>query len=401
MFWRIEKLSVRRLLRTVALLFLLSLASACGGKKWSVDSDGPAIPEFNKQLFTPVPATEDLAAFFALSDEAKADFFDFYLDPKFALTPQNEVLASYLLVLMDQFEYQEKTYTPQQTLDQGAGNCLSLSLLASAYAELAGVPIEIHLLNDNPSFAIGSGVLITSDHMRTVLLPVPAKGSNLNIFRKRVIIDFFDTGGMQYMGGVTPQAQRATYFSNRASELLADQHFDAAFAAASRALEIDQNNAAALNTVAVLHRRMGDHATAESIYQYGMKHSDRSEIFWRNYTLLLKSQQRVEELENLLAKPPLNHKDHPWQWINAAHEEYGQGNFAQAARLYDRALSLAPDLHQIHLAAAQANLAAGDRSRSNTHFEQAISLAKNSQERPQYKNKYIQFKESLNSQIRD
>jgi len=400
MFWPTEKFSVLGLLRVVTLVALLSLGSACGDKKWSIESAHPTIPQFNKQLFAEVVVREDAAVLFALSDEAKADFFDFYFDPKFAVIPRNELLASYLSILMDQFEYQEKTYTPQQTLDQGAGNCLSLSLLASAYAELAGVPVEIHLLNDSPSFAIGSGVLITSEHMRTILLPAVGEEPSHGILRKRMIIDFFDTDGMMYVGGITPQAQRATYFSNRASELLADQAFDAAFANASRALEIDQNNAAALNTVAVLHRRRGDLTTAESIYRYGMKYSDRSEIFWRNYSLLLKSQQRTDELESLLAKPPLNHKDHPWQWINAAHEEYDQGNFAQAVRLYDLALSLAPDLHQIHLAAAKANLAAGNRDRSNTHFEQAIFLAKNSQERPKYKNKYLQFKKALNSQIR-
>jgi len=378
----------------VAVLLGLTWLAACSVKTEQVIGKVVPTPSFNSSLFGGTGELVDEALLSKLDADTQADFLEFYNDPKFKLTPRNELLASYLLMLMEQFVYSDKTYTPQETLNHKAGNCLSLSLLTSAFAELANVPVEIHLLNDNPVFKMDGGVLTTSEHMRTVLLPAKHEKKNGVLLGRKVVIDFFDPQGMEFVANVTSAVQRSIYYSNRAAELLIDLDYDAAFANANRALDIDNENAGALNTIAVLHGRKGDQGVAESLYQYGIEHSNRSLIFWRNYSSLLRSQGRTQDLEDLLADPPLNSKDHPWQWIHAARTAYNEGEFRQAVRLYNRALNLAPNLRQVHIYAALANLAAGNPRRSASHFEKAIALADNRDDLQRYKAKYMRMKQA-------
>lgn len=61
-----------------------------------------------------------------------------------------------------------------------------------------------------------------------------------------------------------------------------------AFAYARKALSVDQQNASAFNTLAILYRRIGGVTKAESIYQAQITSGTRQRpLFYRNYLVLL------------------------------------------------------------------------------------------------------------------
>ena len=384
--------------RLSGILILLIVVSGCATSPAAYEAIDSPLPQFNPAAFDYSESPIDPEQLTRLSPEAEADFFRFFQDPKFARISRNERLGSYISVLMDQFKYSENTYTAAETLRHKSGNCLSLTLLTTALAELAGVELEFQLLNNDPVFSFDDDLLITSEHLRTVLLPSEnTTDSSKTLFRSRVIIDYFDTGGMQYIGNIDASTQRSMYYSNRAIELIRKRRFSEAFAYAAQALELDRQNGAALNTMALLHRRQGDEESAERIFRYGLAHSDRALTFWRNYAEQLKAQGRVDEWERLLASPPQAENDHPWQWIKAARKAHTSNQYDRAVKLYDRALSLAPDLHQVHVYAAQVNYAVGNYRKSRSHLQQALALAEDAQDQKYYKGKLAKF-DSLRSQ---
>jgi len=181
------------------------------------------------------------------------------------------------------------------------------------------------------------------------------------------------------------------FYSNLAVEKLSDRDIDAAYAYAEHALSIYKENASALNTIGIVHRKLGDLAKAEEIFWHGAKYFDKGPTFVRNYTALLESQSREVDLSELTSELSENNRDHLWDWVRAGKRAYKQGKFNQAVSYYRRALLIAPELHQLHFFAGVASYAAAKPSESQQHLQQALSLATEVSDRGNYKRKLQAF----------
>lgn len=320
-------------------------------------------------------------------------FFKFINDPKFSATPRHERVATYIGLILDQFAFTDKTYTAQQSLATKSGNCLSLTLLTTAYARLADVKVTYQLLDQDPIYSIDSNnLLVTSDHLRAVLHSRSLLRDDKSYSSvSKIKIDYFQTDGLSYIDNVSTDFQLSLFFSNVAVEQLSQQKLDLAYAYANRALEIYKDNASALNTMGILHRKRGDLAKAEEIYWHGANYFDKGPTFLRNYADLLTSQSRDVDLNKLLRRTVSNRHDHPWQWVRAGKEAYNKGAYTKAVSYYENALILAPDLHQVHSLAGAASFAAGNTKKSRRHISQALSLANESSDRNIYKRKLEAF----------
>lgn len=343
------------------------------------------LPEFNYALFTPTPVVS-ADEIVRLTAEQQRAFFEFYNNPKFSLTPAHERVASYIGILLDQFTYSEETYTARQALEQKGGNCLSLTVLTTAFAQLAGVQISYQLLEQNPVYSIDNSLLITSDHLRAVLVSHHSSESGFDSLL-RLTIDYFDTDGLSYVDNVSVEAQMSMFYSNRAADALVRGDYNLAFSNAERALQHYPENASALNTIGILHRKQGDLARAEKIYKFGLSNLSKGSIFVRNYVSLLANQERDVEIAQLLSEANNHNNDHPWQWVRAGRAEYQAGNYGKALKYYERAIKLAPEVHQLHLFAGRASYAAGDVRSSKRYLSKALALAKDAKSKRSYKKK--------------
>lgn len=352
-----------------------------------------SLPEFNDALFT-LEEVLDFDQITRLNNTQKDAFLKFFNDPKFALTAPSTRVATYLGLLIDQFTYSDKTFTAQQTLDNLRGNCLSLTVLSTALAELVNVDIHFQLLDQNPVYSINNNLLVSSDHLRAVLKSYPKKQNNELMGRVSYIrIDYFDTDGLSFVNDITVKTQKSLFYSNLAIEKLADQKIDSAYSYAKEALDIYPENASALNTMGILHRNRGDVATAESLYEFGARYYSKAPVFIRNYKNLLASQGRDFDLQNVL---PIGQGSHPWGWVRAGKAAFNDGEYDEAVRYYKEALAIAPDIHQVYLFAGQASLAAGKKEQSKKFIIEAYKLSNGVEEQQQYKRKLLALKGRLN-----
>ena len=376
----------------VCSVVLSGCATAPRDAQSSLTNSRTPLPLFNDVLFEPTAVISQEAVSY-INDEQRAKFFKFLNNPNFAATPRHERVATYMGLLLDQFTFTDKTYTAQQSLATKSGNCLSLTMLTTAYAELADVKVTYQLLDQNPIYNIDSdNLLVTSDHLRAVLHSPPLLrqlGSILSVSKIR--IDYFQTDGLSYVSNVSTDMQLSLFYSNLAVENLSNNDLDSAYTYAERALQIYAHNASALNTMGIVHRKRGDLARAETIFLHGVRHFDKAPTFLRNYTALLKSQSREVDLSLVGPSMATNSYDHPWQWVRAGKAAYNNGNYDQAVSYYQRALVLAPDIHQLHLLAGTASYAAGDKEKSHRHLSQALALATESSDRSGYKRKLEAF----------
>ncbi|MFT5610896.1 MAG: tetratricopeptide (TPR) repeat protein [Polaribacter sp.] len=222
---------------------------------------------------------------------------------------------------------------------------------------------------ENPVFNIEGDLLITSDHLRSVLTGPWIQEDNLPWKSKRGIrIDYFPTTAMKYVDNIAKDEQSSMYFSNIAVESISIRDYDKAFAHAKRALDIYPQNKSALNSMGIIHRRRGDLTKAEEIYRFGANTTGNKTVFLRNLSVLLNSQFRFQEALSLKQEITQQGRENPWQWVASGRKGQGNGDFNVALSHYQRALSIAPDLHQINSHIAITNYAMGHKSISRRYF---------------------------------
>lgn len=378
---------IKRVLRLLVLSVLSLPLAACvtaSNSELNKDLTAASLPIFTQTLFEPVDVLTE-SEIFDLTAQQKQHFLSFVEDPKFHATSRQHTVATYMGLLFDQFEFSDRTLTAAEALRTKSGNCLSLTVLTTAFARLAGVDVSYQLLDQNPIYSIDNGLLVTSDHLRAVLrskLPSTRAYSSVSFTR----IDYFDTEGFSYVDNISTEFQLSLFYSNLAVEQLGLGELDVAFSYAKRSLEISQSNASALNTIGLLHARKGDLVAAERIYRYGALNLDKAPVFLRNYSDLLRRQGR--KADDLLAfRNNTDSKTHVWDWVRAGAYAHETGDYEQSVSFYQRALRIEPGLHQLYLFASRASLAAGDFGQSRDYLQQAISLSDSSIERKHYKNK--------------
>ncbi len=351
-------------------------------------------PVFNDELVSQSVYIESAEEITRLSDDVKRDFYRYYNKKELANYSDVHRVSSYIGLLMDQFTYSQKTYTAQETIDNLGGNCLSLTILTTAIAKLAGVEVSYDLLNNNPTYALDEDMLVTSDHMRAVLNSgwMDANDTLFKV-RGRITIDYFDTEGMMFAQNISPVYQLSLYYSNRAVELMLKKRYDEAFRFAEKATAIYPDNDSALISLAILHRRLGDSEVSESIYQYGLaKGLNQSPVFYRNYAGMLETDGRVDEIANLEEMYAQVKENHPLEWIRAGKRAHREGQYELAIKHFNRALKITPELTGLHLLSARANLALGRLDETDARLYQALSDAQTQGESAVYQRKLAKFR---------
>lgn len=359
----------------------------------------PTLPIFNSALLASYVTPISVDAITELNEEQKNDFFRYFNKPINQNTAPNQRAYNYLSLVIDQLRYSDETLTAEQTLLQQSGNCLSLANLTKAIAKLANVDIAFHLMENNPAFGFQGNFLTKTDHIRAVLKGRtagigPHNASDTFNMTTNLRVDYFPTDHLRYIDGMSEELQTSLYFSNLAVDFILNKQYDSAFSHAAKALEVSLNNSSALNVIGIIHRRLGDQATAEKIYRYGAHHLRDKATFWRNYTTLLESQGRTQEAKSISNKVLALNSVDPWHWIRSGLDEYQQKNFIQAIEFYERALAIAPDLDRVHFHSAKAHLALGQKQQSEEHLEKAIEHAQKSSIRGRYKAKLYALKKN-------
>jgi tetratricopeptide (TPR) repeat protein len=388
--------SFSRILIYISLLAQFALLSACVSNQSNKRVGNSEMPTFNSSLFK-VKMVVDLDSITQLDETQKEAFLDFYNDPKFALTPSHLRVATYLGLLLDQFTYSEKTFTALETLENRKGNCLSVTMLTTALAELVGVELHYQLLDQNPVFSISDNLLVTSDHLRAVLKSTLEVIQGEEMGRASYIrIDYFDTNGLSFVDNISVTTQKSLFYSNLSIEHLANNDIDTAFAYAKAALDIYSKNASALNTMGILHRKRGDLATAEKLYKFGAHNYAKAPVFLRNYKNLMASQGREFDLNHFITTKQQSNQTHPWEWVRAGKAAFNSGDYNEAIAYYKKALVIAPNIPEVHAYAGQASLAAGKNTQSKKFFIEAYKLSNGGSDQQLYEGKLLALKGSLN-----
>ena len=331
-----------------------------------------------------------------LNDINKQHFLSFYNDPQNQTIGGHKRLAQYLERFLSGFTYRGDTYTADLASTEHAGNCLSLAILTKAYASLVGLKIEYRKVNSAPVYSRENGIVTMSSHVQThVYAPAnKTSGNQYQFFFSKVIIDYFPASRSS-LGGLVEDADFVSmYYQNLAAKALINKKFDAAYSLLAAAMALSPNNIETLNTLAVLYKKSGDHAFAESIYKYVLTQTKGSVRVLSNYVILLDENGRYDEVAIYENKYTEIEDENPFSWYDIGNHAYDQKKYHQALSFFKKTTEMAPYLHESYFGQAKAYFQLGYTAKAKLAIRKATELAYTSKDKRLYNSKLQMLKNS-------
>lgn len=351
------------------LLAAILLGSGCAatGITGQQDVDVIALTPANTGNFGPRPAIPTPADLHRLTPEQQRHFLAYMNRPSLSTMAPNLRLYQYLDDVTSDYAYEGVTYNASDTLHLNSGNCMSLAVLTTALADLAGIEVGYELMDDIPVYEFNDTLVKKGVHIRTKLFEgelIEVAGVYL-FTRPGIIIDYFPTNRQRFMGNINREEYLAMLYQNLAAEALERGDLDAAYWHALESLKHVPDHAAAMNTLAITNRRAGDLETAEFIYRFAIAHADDKLTLMKNYALLLIDSGHEAQARDIQDRLDAMEDPSPFHWYQLAKSAADNGDHRAAIRFYNKALDLAPYLHEAWLGIAVANIELGrlDRTR--------------------------------------
>lgn len=322
---------------------------------------------------------------FALNEERRAHFLDFFNAPVHRHLPAHRRVHRYLVDETESFDFHNDTFVADEAFARSSGNCLSLAIITTALANLVDVDVGYQLIDASPVYELRGDIGVRGLHVRSLLyepLSVTQTGR-----RGGIKIDYFPDGSERFVGNLSEDQYFALYYSNVAAESIARGEIRRAYWHLREALRLAPNSSKALNMMAVVYHRAGDPGTAERIYRYGIDHLREKVSFLRNYRALLLIQGRSDDAAAVMARLEEIDEPNPFDWLAAGRSAYGGQQYAEAIRYYRRAISLAPYLHEGYLGVALSQYQLGDTDLARRNLKKAIENSRRQSTRSLYEAK--------------
>ncbi len=348
-----KKLFGRRLMQwCIRAMALLPLLAGCAAPLQSVSTttqnlpQRPATPAVNPQFLSYPGPLENETQILRLGADQQAHFLSYLQQADRMDDPRHELTSDYLQDLLKGFDYFPKTTGAQFTRAQLRGNCMSLAVLTTALAELAGVQVRYQLIDQTPVFDIRGGLMMTSVHVRTVLVQNHHRyNAGQFVFgQSRLAIDFFPEANHRSGRRISREEFLSMYFRNLSVESLLDNNPERAMGYAVKALALTPHREKAINLVGLLHSRMGDDEGAERFYRFGLTVASHKLELMNNYLGLLQRQGRLVEAQAMAKEIVSLDESSPFGWLRLAMEAQRQKQFESAVSYYEKSLRYAPDL---------------------------------------------------------
>ena len=357
------------LLRIGAILLVASLAG-CTSLPTARTRD--VAPLFHDALFKPLPRPIDNRAIFAV-DASMRRFIateiipqTHHEDPRQALL---EAVGGKLMIDYDS----EMTRTASQTFEARQGNCLSLVIMAAALARQLDITVTYQEVSHFDTWSRDAGFAILSQHVNLVLGP---RSSGARFYQGDdvpMIVDFLPSRQMAdaVTRPITEQTVIAMYINNRAAEVMVGGDLDRAYWFARAALEADPGFANAANTLGVIYHRRNHLAPAEQAMRYALRLDPDNVSAMSNLSRILTAEGRTAEAQVLEKRLAQIQRHPPFEFYDRGVAAMQAGRFAEAVRLFEKALSERPYDVPSHFGLAQAAAHLGDMRLARKQLELA------------------------------
>jgi Tfp pilus assembly protein PilF len=388
-------LSFNRLCQlNLVLLLSTVLLSAC-----TVNSENNQhtshLPQFNHVLINTtltdkVPA---IASLTYLSEVQREELATFIARDNIKALPNRLKVSQFINHKMTNFNYEGKNYTSTESWSNQSGNCMALALLTYSVAKELNVYPVFQVVHAAPILTnITSDILVTSDHVRTILYDEKPSG---HFFSGGIatVIDYFPDR-FDRTGAIVAEPEfLAMFYRNLAADAMLAKQYEFTFMLLEQGLMLAPDHDALINMMAITHRRLGDEQTAEKLYLYALNIKPNSLQVLSNYRLLLELQNRKAEAKKIDQYLLSIESSNPYSYYSLGIEALEFEDYKTTVTFLEKFIDNAPYFHPAYFALARAQLGLGNTEKAQRILKKAIELT----DMPDSKKHYLAKLNMLNN----
>ncbi|HBY86586.1 MAG TPA: hypothetical protein DEO86_11995 [Colwellia sp.] len=276
--------------------------------------------------------------------------------------------------------------TAQQAYHNKIANCMSLTILAYALADEAGMNISFQDV-DVPEYWVHNGQYsLLTGHVNLLV-------EENEDFNKRVLwgeiatrIDFDPFVAKKNFPSHTIEKHTllAMFYNNKGAEEMLDKNFTAAYLYLKRATITDSQLSSAWGNLGVLYKLSGHYDMAENAYNHAITLNHKNFTSHGNLALLLNKQGRYSEakpIEDFIHKARVKN---PYYHALLGNEAYFNQSYQQAIQHYKKAIQLDDEQHEFYFGLAKAYYQQDKLTLSTRAMKKAVFLTKTKDTQKQY-----------------
>jgi Flp pilus assembly protein TadD len=276
--------------------------------------------------------------------------------------------------------------TARQAYHDKIANCMSLTILAYALADEAGMNISFQDV-DVPEYWVHNGQYsLLTGHVNLLV-------EENEDFNKRVLwgeiatrIDFDPFVAKKNFPSHTIEKHTllAMFYNNKGAEEMLNKNYPLAYQYLKKATTTDEKFSSAWGNLGVLYKLSGHYVMAENAYNHAITLNYKNFTSHGNLALLLNKQGRYSEakpIEDFIHKARVKN---PYYHALLGNEAFFNQSYKQAIQHYKKAIQLDDEQHEFYFGLSKAYFKQNKLVLSKRAMKKAIVLTKTKDTQKQY-----------------
>jgi tetratricopeptide (TPR) repeat protein len=268
--------------------------------------------------------------------------------------------------------------TAIQAYQSKVANCMSLTILAYALADEAGMNISFQEV-EVPEYWVRNGQYnLLTGHVNLVVKENYGVKKRIIWGERNTKIDFDPFVAKKSFPShiITKQTMLAMFYNNKGAEALVNNNYPLAYQYLKKATTTDSKFSSAWGNLGILYKLSGQYDMAEKAYLFAIKLNSNNLTSLGNLALLLNTQKRTSEalpIEEYIHKVRVKN---PYYHALLGNEAFFSKSYQQALQYYKKAIDLDDEQHEFYLALAKVYYMQGKLVSSKKAMEKAVALTK-------------------------
>ncbi|NQZ27869.1 MAG: tetratricopeptide repeat protein [Colwellia sp.] len=376
--------------RFYSLLFCLPLLLACqSNQNFQATQNGPQVNLYLDSHFYPenpiVIETEQ--EIFQLDDDMRA-----MVQAKL----MNNLPAQKKAIILLEHLFDEENIaisysgnanvTASQAYQSKIANCMSLTIMAYALAEEAGMNVSFQEV-DVPEYWVRNGQYnLIAGHVN--LLVKEDKGISRYVIwgDKTTRIDFDPFVAKKHFPShaIKKHTLLAMFYNNKGAEAMVNNNYSIAYQYLKKASQTDNQFASAWGNLGILYKLNGHYTMAENAYRHAISLDSKNYTSLGNLALLLHKQGRVSEAQPIEEFIYRARVKNPYYHALLANEAYFNQLYPQAIKHYKKAIQLNDEQHEFYFGLAKTYYQQNKLPLAKKAMNKAVALTRAKDTQRQY-----------------
>ena len=265
-------------------------------------------------------------------------------------------------------------------------NCMSLTIMAYALAEEAGMNVSFQEV-DVPEYWVRNGQYsMLTGHVNLLVREADDFNRRVVWGEKRTQIDFDPFVARKRFPShvIKKNTLIAMFYNNKGADALVNKNYPLAYQYLKKATLTDNSFAASWGNLGILYKLSGHYDKAEKAYIHAINLKQDSLSSLGNLALLLKKQGRLNEalpIEDYIHKIRVNN---PYYHALLANEAFYRQSYQLAIQHYKKAIQLNDEQHEFYFGLAKVYYKQNKLRLSKKAMKKAIVLTRARNTKKQY-----------------